>query len=462
MARPKNLVRFKLLRHKNASGTISWKVTGTTREGTRVRKNYSTKAEALQTISDLELQDEGLAEERVARRTSLSIDQLAEAEAAFQKIANRGLSTLVSHYLNLQERSQIKGSTLDQMFAFAEAHYRPETETITVLNATNAFLKSKTNITGATRLNYTNSFKHLLAEDPNRELHLFTVSDIERILVKHKNLNSRKSHQRFISSFFNWCVRHHYTLENPCSRLDPITLDKQSISVLSLPEIRRMLYAAIQYQDGATVAPIAIALFTGMRPSEIEDLKPKDIGKKTIKVTGGKLRRKISRVTPIPDNLKTWLKEYPFKGLPKGWDYKLKMLKAATKAKSWKQDVLRHTSITYQTERDKNEALTAFNCGTSPRMMDLHYRDSAPGEKSLNTFWDLTPTIILSKKERVKLPAKQSVEWPTKAKLEKLTWEKPMVQIAADLGISDVAIKKRCKKLGIKLPPRGHWLKNMH
>jgi len=31
--------------------------------------------------------------------------------------------------------------------------------------------------------------------------------------------------------------------------------------------------------------------------------------------------------------------------------------------------------------------------------------------------------------------------------------------VAEEIGVSDVAVKKRCAKLGIELPPRGFWLK---
>lgn len=49
--------------------------------------------------------------------------------------------------------------------------------------------------------------------------------------------------------------------------------------------------------------------------------------------------------------------------------------------------------------------------------------------------------------------------WPSKENLEKLVWEKSTVQVAAELGVSDVAIAKKCKALGIEKPPRGYWAK---
>jgi hypothetical protein len=43
--------------------------------------------------------------------------------------------------------------------------------------------------------------------------------------------------------------------------------------------------------------------------------------------------------------------------------------------------------------------------------------------------------------------------------LEKLVWEMPTVHVATLLGVSDKAIEKRCKKYGIRKPPRGYWRK---
>lgn len=36
-------------------------------------------------------------------------------------------------------------------------------------------------------------------------------------------------------------------------------------------------------------------------------------------------------------------------------------------------------------------------------------------------------------------------------------WERPMVEVAKEMGISDVALAKRCKNLQVPTPPRGYW-----
>jgi integrase len=262
-----------------------------------------------------------------------------------------------------------------------------------------------------------------------------------------------------MATFFRWAVRHHYCMENPCDRLDKLQRDMSQIAALSLEESKRLLYATIKLQDSAATACVAIGLFAGLRPSEIQDLKPEDIMKDKIRVSGGKLRRKLKRSTTIPPVLAAWLKEFPFTGLPAGWLSELRRLKNATKARKWVQDIIRHTSITFQAERDKNEAFTAFSCGTSIQMMNRHYRDTIDDEKTVLEFWSLTPEKLRGKPPEVEMEIKRRVNWPDKKALKTLVWAKPLIHAAKDIGVSDVALKKHCVKLGIELPKHGHWAK---
>jgi hypothetical protein len=48
---------------------------------------------------------------------------------------------------------------------------------------------------------------------------------------------------------------------------------------------------------------------------------------------------------------------------------------------------------------------------------------------------------------------------PNKEQLEKLIWSKPTTEVASELGVSDKAIEKLCKKLDVDKPPRGYWNK---
>lgn len=42
-------------------------------------------------------------------------------------------------------------------------------------------------------------------------------------------------------------------------------------------------------------------------------------------------------------------------------------------------------------------------------------------------------------------------------KLYAKVWETPMIRLAADLGVSDVGLRKACIRHDIPVPPRGHW-----
>ena len=41
-------------------------------------------------------------------------------------------------------------------------------------------------------------------------------------------------------------------------------------------------------------------------------------------------------------------------------------------------------------------------------------------------------------------------------------WQQPLTHIARDLGISDVGLRKVCKRHAIPTPPAGHWAKLAH
>jgi hypothetical protein len=45
----------------------------------------------------------------------------------------------------------------------------------------------------------------------------------------------------------------------------------------------------------------------------------------------------------------------------------------------------------------------------------------------------------------------------TREQLHEAIWSKPCVKLAAELGISDVALAKTCRRMGIPRPPRGYW-----
>ena len=70
-----------------------------------------------------------------------------------------------------------------------------------------------------------------------------------------------------------------------------------------------------------------------------------------------------------------------------------------------------------------------------------------------------TPEDIKSLRKTSTLNMPSKIEWPSIEEMSILVFEKPTQQLAKDLGVSDVAIGKFCKKHKIKKPERGYWSK---
>lgn len=49
--------------------------------------------------------------------------------------------------------------------------------------------------------------------------------------------------------------------------------------------------------------------------------------------------------------------------------------------------------------------------------------------------------------------------WPPNELLKKMVWEKPLTQIAKEVGVADTSVRKHCIRNNIPLPPRNFWTK---
>ena len=52
---------------------------------------------------------------------------------------------------------------------------------------------------------------------------------------------------------------------------------------------------------------------------------------------------------------------------------------------------------------------------------------------------------------------REKAKWPDRKTLKLLVWAAPVTRLAWQLGVSSVAVKKRCRRLGIATPSRGYW-----
>lgn len=76
------------------------------------------------------------------------------------------------------------------------------------------------------------------------------------------------------------------------------------------------------------------------------------------------------------------------------------------------------------------------------------------------TFSSTRNAICCSRKcSSAKASRPEKAKWPSPEELQVLVWTQPVQKVASSLGVSEVAVKKRCTKFGISTPPRGYWAK---
>ncbi len=78
-------------------------------------------------------------------------------------------------------------------------------------------------------------------------------------------------------------------------------------------------------------------------------------------------------------------------------------------------------------------------------------RSFVPYEKPIR------PSDVDSEWRRAPKAASRKIEWPSKDVLEKLVWEKSILQISKDYGVSDNAVRKWCRRYEIACPTVGYW-----
>ncbi len=85
-------------------------------------------------------------------------------------------------------------------------------------------------------------------------------------------------------------------------------------------------------------------------------------------------------------------------------------------------------------------------------MIDLHYRDVIDDPQVVDDFWNLTPEVIHKVKLSGTLPRPiKTRNWPSDKILEGMVRELSLVEVGRRIGVSDNAVRKRCKSRGIGL-----------
>lgn len=384
----------------NPSGKKVFRVTGWL-NGKRIRENHSSEQHAVTAKQDYERAALNMAP-LPAITTRLTADQAAEAEACFQRIAGRPF-------------------TLTQAIDYTLLNFSPAQKTITVGAALDIFIKSKKD--GNRRDNTIRSLENRLKafkKDFNNRLISDIQSDALRPLIfrKESSAVNQDNDYRALTNFFNWAMKQKYCDKSPMVNIDKIRLDRNEPQILSLNEVRALIYATQTYKSGILMPYVTLALFCAIRPTEISRLTWDDIDleDKAVTINAKIAKMRGRRIVAISDNAvefllthhseKTplvgtnWRKDFDAVKLAAGFGSQDKEhndhilanchCKECYPLKPWTPDVLRHTGISHHLALHEHEGKTAAWAGNSPDVIQRHYKGLVKQKESAD-FWEIRP-----------------------------------------------------------------------
>ena len=369
----------------NPSGEIVFRVTGWL-DGTRIRKNFPTRAEASAERQALEIQR--LQAETGIRTTAtrLTDAQLHEAEASFRRLIDAPKS--LSFYLD-----------------YALANYRAPEREISVGDAAAAYLASKRQehargLLSACQLKDIRlQLETLKKHFPNKTLSQLSRESLaihcQRGNASPKTFNNRRG---VLFTFFKFSFFKDWLAANPLEKVPHLRIAHRrgSAKTLSAEQVEKLMRHVEQLDGGAFVPFFALALFAGIRPclraGEILKLRPEhvrlDTGVILIEPEVSKVRMK--RNVAIQPNLAAWLTAYPLKKfpiIPANLQHERARI---AKLFDLSHDIMRHTFISMHVGKFRSMGEAALQAGNSESIIRKHYLDLKTKEES-EQFFAITP-----------------------------------------------------------------------
>lgn len=388
---------FAVVRFKNRNGVTSWRVSGWL-HGVRIRKNFKSREEAAAHKAAMEIGAEQAVSGLRSVSTSLTIDQVREAEAGFQRLGGRSRS--LSFYLD-----------------YALTNYRDPVNDKPVANAAKEYLalrEADHNQGHLSHRQFTSFRCELRAlgvtfrDKLVSELTAAALTEFfKRGQVSKKSYNNRRG---LIGAFLKYCLQvRDWIAMNPIDRVPyyrGIGHRRGSAPTLTADQCAEIMQWAEENHGGALVPFIALCLFAGIRPDlyegEISKLDPKDVRLDTgvIHIEPEVSKVRMKRNITIQPNLAAWLKAYPlddFPIMPVGFKrLRLKFRKQFALS----HDILRHTFISMFVGKFRSMGDAALQAGNSEAIIRKHYLDLKSAEEAGQFFAILPKRTIQPKMPR--------------------------------------------------------------
>ena len=366
-----------------ATGTTSWRVSGYTLTGERIRENYASHARAKSRFMELEL--EAMKRQPSPddlKATTLTNEQLAMAEAMFLRLDIAEVLPATEHWIRTARGQVVMESpTIDAaVLEFSQWVQASDMRHLT-----------KNSV-----ISYAKRFSDGV---PNMK-----VCDFGRVQADEYLANlvmgaiSKDTTRRRLSRLFSWSQTKGYCQSNPFHRIGKARRrDDATPHILTVDESERLLRAAERHHEGNMVSYTALGLFAGIRPWELSRMNWQHINltDREIRLPGNICKTRRARTVKICDTLHAWLvgrEGMPI--YPKNGENHIKEVRALAgfgPDKPWIKDVTRHTAISHYFRLTGSYGLTAERHGNSEGIIRGHYQGLVSSADTTR-FYALRPT----------------------------------------------------------------------
>lgn len=380
-----NHTAFDVSRFENQSGTTAWRVTGWL-HGLRVRKNFKSREEAAAEKAALEIKAVQTANGMRTVATTLTEDQVREAETLFRRMTAlpRSLSFYVDFALgNYKEPEQQK----PLIEATAEYIAAKESE----------FAQDQLSVPQMDRIRW--EMKRLTDFFPDKAVAEITSTKLIAFLEAGKGgMKTHNNRRGLLSTFFKFCFQRGWVAENPIPKVPHFRIRRKRglAQTLSIAQVKEVMGFAETHKGGIWVPYFALCLFAGIRPGvpngEITKFKPEavDLDAGIIHISAEVSKVREPRKIVIQPNLAAWLRAYPLKKLSIiPGNFKKRRQKFA-KTLGLTHDVLRHTFISMFVAKFRSIGEAAIQAGNSESIIRKHYLDLKRPEEGA-AFFDILP-----------------------------------------------------------------------
>lgn len=239
----------------------------------------------------------------------------------------------------------------------------------------------------------------------------FEVIDVEKFLDS-KKLASRSTLRSRISTLFKYSVRRGYRIDNPCARLEPITVSKKPPTVFTAEQFRDAV-EWLKQNSPEGLAWFALSSTCGLRPEEALKTTVADLNftegfiRVEAQTTKVRQRRIVYPKIEAMKFLKRTLKNGG--GLPLDPQFKKRMLAGVVwKSKegiqrrpglrqalgfaTWPKDITRHTAASYWLAIGVSAGIVSEMLGHSEKTLKRDYK-ALVTQKEAAKFWKLVESL---------------------------------------------------------------------